>query len=43
MRIGIHGFGIAYVGPVQVEDKVAEGGERKDSEILLPHESFFLG
>jgi hypothetical protein len=41
-RVDIHCFGIPYVRTVQIEDEVAEGGKRKDSEILLPHESLFL-
>jgi hypothetical protein len=41
-RVGIHCFGIAYVGPVQIEDEVAEGREWEDSDVLLLHESFFL-
>jgi hypothetical protein len=31
VRVRVHGFGIANVGPVQVEDEVAEGGERENS------------
>ena len=42
VRICIHGFGIADIGPVQVENKVAESRQWKDAEILLLHKSSVL-
>jgi hypothetical protein len=42
VRICIHGFGIAYIGSIQVENEVAESGKGKDTKILLLHKGSLL-
>jgi hypothetical protein len=40
--VGIHCLSVTYIRPIQIEDEVTEGGEWKDPEILLPHQSSLL-
>lgn len=42
LRVCVHGFRITHIGPVDVQDEVAESRQREDTEIL-PSDQRFLG